>query len=261
MGLVTSSRGGSETRPAGHVAGLPGAGCPGSGSVVRDHEARDRTEPWALKASGKSRGRAPRGERVSQKGRAPRGRARQGVHQLAGRGPRYLPRAFRRSASLLFEAAVRENLWQTSGREQKRSARTMKIVIASEAKQSRAARSERAALDCFVAIAPRNDERAARTTIYFSPPAHARSAWWGGVGGGGHFLVRAFSLDAAKICRSFPPPLTPPRHSLARMGGGEQTGPRPRESFPLSPTRATNATLARPSPRQHREGVACPACR
>src|SRR5580692_6306251 len=67
MGLVTSSRGGSETRPAGHVAGLPGAGCPGSGSVVRDHEARDRTEPWALKASGKSRGRAPRGERAFQK--------------------------------------------------------------------------------------------------------------------------------------------------------------------------------------------------
>src|SRR6202034_3508249 len=67
MGLVTSSRGGSETRPAGHVAGLPGAGCPVSGSVVRYHEARDRTEPWALKASGKSRGRAPRGERVFQK--------------------------------------------------------------------------------------------------------------------------------------------------------------------------------------------------
>src|SRR5580693_5142272 len=67
MGLVTSSRGGSETRPAGHVAGLPGAGCPGSGSVVRYHEARDRTEPKALKASGKSRGRAPRGERAFQK--------------------------------------------------------------------------------------------------------------------------------------------------------------------------------------------------
>jgi hypothetical protein len=45
MGLVTSSAGGSETRPAGHDAGLPGAGCPGRGSVVRDHEARDRTEP------------------------------------------------------------------------------------------------------------------------------------------------------------------------------------------------------------------------
>ena len=45
MGLVTSSAGGSETRPAGLVAGLPGAGCPGSGSVVRYHEARDRTEP------------------------------------------------------------------------------------------------------------------------------------------------------------------------------------------------------------------------
>src|ERR1700691_263879 len=45
MGFVTSSAGGSETRPAGHDAGLPGAGCPGSGSIVRYHEARDRTEP------------------------------------------------------------------------------------------------------------------------------------------------------------------------------------------------------------------------
>ncbi len=44
MGLVTPFRGGSETRPACHDAGLPGAGCPGRGSVVRDHEARDRTE-------------------------------------------------------------------------------------------------------------------------------------------------------------------------------------------------------------------------
>ncbi len=67
-GLVTPHAGGSETRPAGLVAGLPGAGCPGSGSVVRYHEARDRTELKALKASGKSRGRAPRGERVLQKG-------------------------------------------------------------------------------------------------------------------------------------------------------------------------------------------------
>ena len=46
-GLVTSCRGGPETRPACHDAGLPGAGCPGRGSVVRDHEARDWTEPWA----------------------------------------------------------------------------------------------------------------------------------------------------------------------------------------------------------------------
>ncbi len=45
MGLVSLSAGGSETRPAGHDAGLPGAGCPGRGSVIRDHEARDRTEP------------------------------------------------------------------------------------------------------------------------------------------------------------------------------------------------------------------------
>ena len=33
MGFVTSFRGGSETRPAGHDAGLPGAGCPGRGSL------------------------------------------------------------------------------------------------------------------------------------------------------------------------------------------------------------------------------------
>src|SRR5579864_2110988 len=45
MRFRTSHAGGSETRPAGHDAGLPGAGCPGRGSVVRDHEARDRTEP------------------------------------------------------------------------------------------------------------------------------------------------------------------------------------------------------------------------
>src|SRR5579863_4133567 len=46
MGLVTSSAGGSETRPACHDAGLPGAGCPGS-ACRRYHEARDRTEPEA----------------------------------------------------------------------------------------------------------------------------------------------------------------------------------------------------------------------
>src|SRR5580700_3964599 len=47
-------------------AGLPGAGCPGSGSVVRYHEARDRIEPRP-RGVGESRGRAPRGERVSQR--------------------------------------------------------------------------------------------------------------------------------------------------------------------------------------------------
>ena len=49
MGFVTSFRGGSETRPACHDAGLPGAGCPGGGRSDirwRCHEARDRTEPW-----------------------------------------------------------------------------------------------------------------------------------------------------------------------------------------------------------------------
>src|SRR5580698_5768790 len=110
MGLVTSSRGGSETRPAGPVAGLPGAGCPGSGSVVRDHEARDRTEPWALKASGKSRGRAPRGERVPQKGaRAARTRkARRSSACRAGTAES-TPRLSALRLPFL-EAAVREQL-------------------------------------------------------------------------------------------------------------------------------------------------------
>jgi hypothetical protein len=70
MGLVTSSAGGSETRPAGLDAGLPGAGCPGS-ARRRYHEARDRTEPRP-RGFGESRGRAPEGERVRQKRRAPR---------------------------------------------------------------------------------------------------------------------------------------------------------------------------------------------
>src|ERR1700761_3505454 len=88
MGLVTSSAGGSETRPAGHVAGPPGAGCPGRGSVVRDHEARDRTEPKP-RGFGKSRGRAPEGERVSQKGARAALNADKWQHLLAG--SRYLP--------------------------------------------------------------------------------------------------------------------------------------------------------------------------
>jgi hypothetical protein len=44
----TLRAGGSETRPACHDAGLPGAGCPGGGRSHirwRCHEARDRTEP------------------------------------------------------------------------------------------------------------------------------------------------------------------------------------------------------------------------
>src|SRR5579863_3577631 len=72
MGLVTPFAGGSETRPAGHDAGLPGAGCPGS-ARRRYHEARDRTEPKS-RGFGESRGRAPEGERVRQKRRAPRPR-------------------------------------------------------------------------------------------------------------------------------------------------------------------------------------------
>ena len=66
-------------------------------------------------------------------------------------GPRNLLRAFRRSASLFLEAAVREQLEVNLGARTKSAAR----------------------------------ER----DFFFSPPAHARSAWWGGVRGGGHFLV------------------------------------------------------------------------
>ena len=67
MGLVTPSAGGSETRPACHDAGLLGASCPGRGSVVRDHEARDRTEPRP-QGFGESRGGAPKGERALAQG-------------------------------------------------------------------------------------------------------------------------------------------------------------------------------------------------
>ena len=88
MGLVTPFAGGSETRPACNDAGLPGAGCPGS-ACRRYHEARDRTEPTP-KGFGESRGRAPRGERVSQKERAPRGTLQSGQFCLLA-GPRYLP--------------------------------------------------------------------------------------------------------------------------------------------------------------------------
>ncbi len=76
MGFVTPFAGGSETRPAGPDAGLRGARCPGGGRSHirwRCHEARDRTEPRP-KGFGESRGRAPEGERVRQKRRAPRTR-------------------------------------------------------------------------------------------------------------------------------------------------------------------------------------------
>ena len=56
----------------------------------------------SLKVSGESRGRAPGGERVFQKGRAPR-RANQSGAPLARDRGIYL-RAFRRSASLFGEA-------------------------------------------------------------------------------------------------------------------------------------------------------------
>jgi hypothetical protein len=129
MGLVTSSRGGSETRPAGPVAGLPGAGCPGSGSVVRYHEARDRTEPWALKASGKSRGRAPRGERASQKGRAPRGTQGKACISLPGgaRGIYYAP--FGAPPPFFWRRPFVNSLGKPRGANKKRSARTTVRIL------------------------------------------------------------------------------------------------------------------------------------
>src|ERR1700758_5451755 len=58
--------------------------------------------------------------------------------------------------------------------------------------------------------------------ILFSPPAHARSAWWGGVRGGGHFLSTPPTpapLSSPGISR-LPPP--PPR--AARGGEGLGVG-------------------------------------
>ena len=81
----------------------------------RCHEARDRTEPTS-KGVGESRGRAPRGERVRQKRRAPRVRK---YRRSACARSRYL--STRLSALRLSdcEATVRENRRQSSGREQK----------------------------------------------------------------------------------------------------------------------------------------------
>jgi hypothetical protein len=113
---------GSETRPAGHVAGLPGAGCPGSGSVVRDHEARDRTEPKP-RGFGESRSGAPRGERALAQG-ARRARLARPARVWCGDPPSHRcgvrrVRAYRRSASLHFRGAKHSCRAAKLGREQK----------------------------------------------------------------------------------------------------------------------------------------------
>src|SRR5262249_43412743 len=84
-------------------------------------------------------------------------------------------RANRRSASLRGRA-FRESLKAKLGC---RHASRERSVIASEAKQSRAGCTERAALDCFVAHAPRNDGY----TVHLSPRAgrrdgHRRRGMW-----------------------------------------------------------------------------------
>jgi hypothetical protein len=100
--------GGSETRPAGPVAGLPGAGCTRSGSVVRHPEARDRTEPKP-RGFGESRSGAPKGERALAQG-ARRTRLVRSALLWCGDsashpfGARRV-RAYRRSASLHFREA------------------------------------------------------------------------------------------------------------------------------------------------------------
>jgi hypothetical protein len=120
MGLVTSSAGGSETRPAGPDAGLPGSlaarAADGTKARWRCHEARDRTEPES-RGFGESRGRAPEGERVSQKGRAPRCTQTSGNACWRARG--IYPCVFRRSASRLFEAKAFVQWLAELGREQK----------------------------------------------------------------------------------------------------------------------------------------------
>jgi len=72
MGLVTLSAGGSETRPACLGAGLSGADCPDGGrdeSLVGAAMKRGTGLSQAEVARfGKSRGRAPEGERAPKKG-------------------------------------------------------------------------------------------------------------------------------------------------------------------------------------------------
>src|SRR5579883_1919754 len=122
-GLVTLFRGGSEPRPAGHDAGLPGAGCPGSGSVVRCHEARDRTAPKSARLWARAAVERRKASASVKSGRAPRGK-RKAEPQGLSASPRNLPP--RLSALRLpfdVEAAVRAQRGQTSGRATKRAAR------------------------------------------------------------------------------------------------------------------------------------------
>ena len=57
----------------------------------------------------------------------------------------------------------------------------------------------------------------AEARLLFSPPPRARSAWRGGVGGGGWLSVLS-SIEFAEA----PPPPTPPRNAQGRVGGGEK---------------------------------------
>ncbi len=132
-----SHAGGSETRPAGHDAGLPGAGCPGRGSVVRDHEARDRTEPRP-RGFGKSRDGAPKGERAPHSGwfavtRIVRGARRTGrgfgcshPKRRCGSRTRRLPAL--RLPLFIWRQSFRAVAWQNSGAKE-RVARTMSLTL------------------------------------------------------------------------------------------------------------------------------------
>src|SRR5579863_7545288 len=119
MGLVTSSRGGSETRPAGHVAGLPGAGCPGSGSLSATMKRGTGLSLGLSRPLARAAVERREASAFLKRERAPRGHARQGVHQLAGRGPRNLPRAFRRSASPFWRRPFVNSLGKPRGANKK----------------------------------------------------------------------------------------------------------------------------------------------
>ncbi len=148
MGFVTSFRGGSETRPACHDAGLPGAGCPGRGSVIRDHEARDRTEPSGESPLARAAVERRKASASPKRGRAPRTRPAATL-RLRGAVSQYAP--FGAPPPLMGGPFVK-TFGKPRGANKKRSARTMVLVIASQrtraksrgpmtgsAKQSRAA--------------------------------------------------------------------------------------------------------------------------
>jgi hypothetical protein len=101
MGFVTSFRGGSETRPAGHDAGLPGAGCPGGGRKSLSVGAamkRGTGLSRSREAFGENRGRAPKGERAPKRNARRDERFRQ-ASSACWRDRGIYPRVFRRSAS------------------------------------------------------------------------------------------------------------------------------------------------------------------